>query len=211
MKDLTAAFEALKEKQQASADRLSLQAIVTAGRPLSAATVTAAVTIVAAVARDRGRGGIAEPAADLRDVRADPIFSGGLLRDLRTAENQASLLIVGALTLAYISQVEGTPLNGARLTYTADAQSRAALAAYPILGETGAEHAAAITEALRRDTLRAVGLPLTGQADGTRVAEALGLAAEQHAARVGAAVSEAYFAGVQAGVIDASRALTGAA
>lgn len=207
MKDLTQSFETLKERQQAEADKLAAQAGKAALKALSPATVTAAAVAVDRVTEDRGRGGLGEPAADLADVRSDPAFAGSLLRDLRTTENEARLYISGALSLGYRSQVEGTKLNGAKLVYTEDAATRAAMAAYPILGETAAEHAKAIAEALRRDVLRAVGLPLTGQADAALVAESLGQVVDQHAKRVEAGVSEGYFAGVQAGFIDASKAL----
>lgn len=206
-KDLTAEFESLKAQQAIQSDKLSLQATAVAARALSPALVASAANAVASVAKDRGRGGLGEPAADLRDIRTDNAFQSALVRDLRLATAQSDMLISGALSLGYASQVNGTPLNGATLTYAPDMQSRAALDAYPILGETAKEHAAAITEALRRDILRAAGLPLTGQADFTKIAEALGVVSDQHAKRVGAAVSEAYFAGVQAGVIDAARAL----
>lgn len=206
-KDLTGSFEALKERQQAEADKLSAQAGKAALTALSPSTIAAAVAAVGQVTTDRGRGGIGEPAADLHDVRQDPEFAGSLLRDLRRTEIESRLFISGALSLGYKSEVEGTRLNGARLVYTPDPVTTAAMSQYPILGETAGEHAAAITEALRRDVMRAVGLPLTGQADSRQVAEALGQVSEQHAKRVEAGVSEGYFAGVQAGLIDAGKAL----
>ena len=202
-------FQALKEKQQAEADKLTAQAQAASGKALSPKTVAGAAAAVADVAGNKGRGGLGEPSADMHDVRMDERFAGPFLADLRTAAGQAQMLLAGAIELGYRSQVEGTPLVGARLVYVADDASRRALAGYPVLGETASEHAAAIAEALRRDVLRAVGLPLTGQADFLRVAEALGAAVDTHAARVGAGVAEAYFAGVQAGLVDATRALVG--
>ena len=202
-------FQALKEKQQAQADKIAAQASASASRPMSGKTFAAAIAIVMKVIKDQGRGGLGEPSADLRDIRQDPNFNGLLLQDLRLANRQADMLVSGALKLGYVSQIEGTPLNGAKLTYAPDAQTSSALIDYPILGQTSAEHANDLADALRRDMLRAVGLPLTGQADPTKLAEAIGLAADQHAQRIGAAVTEAYFAGTQAGLIDASKALVG--
>lgn len=209
MKDLTGEFERLKKDQQAEADKLSAQAGKSAVRALSPTTVAAAVSIVRRVSEDTGRGTLGEPAQDLKDVRSDTAFNAALMKDIRRANEEARLFILGALELGYRSQVDGTPLNGARLTFTPDAGSRAAMAGYPILGETAAEHAAAIADALRRDVLRVVGMPITGGADPAMIAENLGLVAEQHANRVESGVAEGYFAGVQAGVIDASKALVG--
>ena len=152
--------------------------------------------------KGNGRSGI-------RRIPHDQRFAGPFLFDLRTAQEQARKLITTALLFGYKSQVEGTPLNGAKLIFIMDAQTKAALDGYPILGETAAEHAAAIAEALRRDAMRAVGMPLTGQADFHLVASALGIAGQAHADRVAAGVAEAYFAGVQAGLIDATKALVG--
>jgi len=201
-------FEALKEKQEAEAAKLSAQASLAASRPLSTSTIAAATKATRDVAEDRGRGGLAEPAADLQDLRKDAAFTGGLMKDVRLAESQAHMLLAGALMVGYRTQVEGTKLaKGVRLVYTPDPATTAAVQSYPILGETAAEHAHALADALRRDTLRAVGLPLTGQASYELIAEALGAVATQHSTRVGSAVAEAYFAGVQAGFIDAGRAL----
>lgn len=202
-------FQALKDRQQAEADKLQAQAVAVSGRALSPKAVAGAAAAVLSVAGDKGRGGIGEPSSDLRDIRMDQRFAGPLMNDLRIADAQCRLLISGALALGYRSQIEGYPLVGAKLIYVEDDQTRQALAGYPILGETSAEHASAIVEALRRDVMRAVGLPLTGQADFSKVAEALGRASDMHTDRVGGAVSEAYFAGVQAGLVDATHALVG--
>ena len=207
MVDATTTFETLKDRQLTEAAKLSAQAGKAATHALSPRTIGAAVAAVAEAAPDRGRGGLGEPAADLAAIHQDQAFAGSLVKDLRVAEEQARLFILGALATGYKSQVEGTKLNGARLVYTPDAESAEALAGYPILGETAADHARAIAEALRRDVMRAVGMPLTGQLPVERVAESLTRASMSHAGRVEAGVAESYFAGVQAGLIDSAKAL----
>lgn len=204
------ALDALKRKQSIESQRLSDTAEAMASRAISKTTIAASTAIIRLVIPNKGRGQIAEPAADLRDIRQDHQLQTAIANDLRIARAQAELLIGDALTLGYRSQVEGTYLPGGKLTLTITDQDRADLAGYPILGETAAEHAAAIADQLRRDINRALGMPLTGQADATKIPAALGAVVDAHAKRVSGGVTEAYYAGTQAGVIAAGAALVGA-
>ena len=207
MADTTASFETLKERQLAESEKLSAQAGKAAVSALSPRTIGAAAAAITDALPDRGRGGLGEPAADLKAIHQDQAFAGSLVKDLRLAEEQARLFIFGALATGYKSQVEGTKLNGVKLVYTPDVASAQAMAGYPILGETSAEHARAIAEALRRDVMRAVGVHITGQSPVESVAASLARASLAHAGRVEAGVAEGYFAGVQAGLIDSAKAL----
>jgi hypothetical protein len=208
MKDLTKEFEALKKSQLGEAEKISAQAGLAASRAVSPTTIAAAVRAVASVAADRGRGAVGEPSFDLADVRADRALSASLSNDIRLAQRQTELLIVGALELGYRSQIDGTPLGaGVSMTYTPDAQTTKELQAYPIQGETSGEHAEWIAGQLRRDCMRATGAPLVGLA--VTPAVALLKASDDHSGRVASICSEAYFAGVQAGLIAAAGALVG--
>lgn len=204
------ALSALKRKQAAESERLSAHAEALASRAISNTTIAASTAIIRQVMPDKGRGAIAEPTADLRDIRTDHKLQSAVANDIRIARSSAELLLSGALLLGYRSQVEGTYLPGGTLTLTMTDQDRADLLGYPILGETSAEHAAAIADQLKRDINRALGMPLTGQTDPTKIPAALGAVADQHAKRVSGGVVEAYYAGTQAGVIAAASALVGA-
>ena len=195
----------------AKSAKLRTHAESLAAKDISKTTIAASIAIVKRTVQDSGRGTIGEPAADLQAIRSDPQLTATILNDVRTAKTQAQLLIVGALAAAYREQVENMGIKGVEMTVTFDQQTRNALTNYPIIGQSSIEHAEQLADKLRRETYRAITMPVVGQADPFTLAEQLGLVAEQHAQRVGVIVEEAYFSGAQAGLKDAAKALTGQA
>lgn len=207
MSDTIAIIERLKLRQEAEAERITSDARAIAIKAITKTTIAASKSALMRVIKNEGRGSLAEPAADLTAIRNDPALTTTMAVDLRQAEIQARMLITGALALGYRSQVEGTPLKGAKLTVIFDENTRADINNYPILGENSSEHAEVLIFTLRHALLRTIAAPLTGQESASKLTEALGLVAQEHAQRVANLCRESYFAGTQAGLLAAARVL----
>lgn len=209
--DQIKAMDKLRDLMVRKSESLRDKAIELSSNDISKTTATAATAILRQTLKNDGRGGLGEPSQDLLAVRNDPKLTQALVNDLRIAKAQAEMLILGALATAYRDQVEGTPIKGITLTVEFDAETKKILANYPILGENAAEHAAALADKLRREIYKLITVPGFTDVGAEEIIARLTKVGEDHAQRLGSIVEEAYYAGAQAGFIDAAKTLTGAA
>ena len=203
-------LDARKRREDEESQRLGVQAQAAGNTALSKTTIAAATSIIARVQPDKGRGAIAEPAEDLHDIRSDSILRMTLRRDCELAEQTAFVFIRDALILGYRTEAELTSLPGAHITVTLSDEDRRELSGYPILGLSAGEQAADLAWKLRTDANRALGQTLTAQSDPTKIPSALGAVSAAHGARLGLAVTEAYYAGTQCASIELGQALKSA-
>jgi hypothetical protein len=204
-------MDKLRDRMLEKSRGLRDKAAKLAASDISKTTATAATAILRQTLKNDGKGGLGEPAQDLLAVRNDPKLTQALVGDLRIAKAQAEMLIVGALATAYRDQVEGTPIKGITLTVEFDTETKKILANYPILGESAGEHSDALIDKLRREIYRLITVPGFTDVGAEEIIARLAKVADDHAQRLGAIVEEAYYAGAQAGFIDAAKTLTGAA
>lgn len=182
---------------------------------LSGTTVAASTAVIKAIQPNRSRGAIAEPAADLRQIRTDPRLLVALRRDMDIAQGQALILIGDALWMGFRSAANSIaasiPASGGAITVDLTPEDRADAADYPILGLTTGEWAQSLRRQLQEGVDRALGGPLTAGIDPTLIPGALGQVATAHADRVSGAVEQAHAAGAQCALRAVADALTGAA
>jgi hypothetical protein len=209
--DQIKAMDKLRARMVIRSEQLRDRAVELSVSDISKTTATAATAILRQTLKNEGRGGLGEPAQDLLAVRNDPKLNQALVNDLRIAREQAKLLIIGALATAYRDQVEGTPINGITLSVEFDSETKKALSNYPILGESAEEHAIALVDKLRREIYKLITVPGFADVNAEDIIARLSKMSTDHAQRLGSIVEEAYYAGAQAGFIDAAKTLTGAA
>lgn len=199
--------------EQAEADKLTATATAIGAGALSRTTLAAASEAIRAVQADLGRGVTSEIVADLRALRTNPALQAALAADLRVALASARLLIEDALWLGFrtaaISRSKLTETGRLKLTVDLTEADRAELRDYPILGHTPAEVAASLIDRLSFEVGGALALPLTGRIDPATIPAAIGGVSVAHGERLGAAVSEGYFAGIQAASKALGAALVG--
>jgi hypothetical protein len=211
------ALERRKERERREADGLKATATGLSLTVLRRTTIAACSAAIRSVAADSGRGA-AEPSADMRAIRTDAGVMAALNYDLTLAQRQTFFLILDALVLGYRTEAEGqvAELKGVSLSVTLTESDRRELADYPIVGGsnppkayTAPEIARDLIGRLRQEIEGTLAAPVAGKADPEELPVALGGVAQAHADRVGSAVAEAYFAGVQAGLLAVGAALVG--
>ncbi len=209
--------DALKGQGQVEkdeADALKTTAATIGAAALTRTTLVAAQEAIRAVQADGGAGTVGEPVADLRRLRANPRLSAAIQADLRVAQSTALVLIQDALFVGYRTAAIGRTKAATTDRLTFDVSNleadRGELRGWPILGHTPAEVAANLTTSLDYALAGALALPLTGSIDPATIPAAIGAVSSQHGDRLGAAVSEAYFAGVQSATRAIGAALVGA-
>lgn len=211
-------FADLKRDEQAEAERLTTTARQVGAGALSGTVIAAARTALQAVVKGKGDT-IGEPAAELRQIRTAPALLAVLGREKVVATHTALMLLLDALALGYKAEAEGQAKllgSGARAVVTLTEDDRRDLVDYPITGGsnpprafTAAEIADDLTYRLRHEVDGALAAPLVGQVNPQAIVANLGAISQAHADRLATAVSEAYFAGVQAGLRAFGAALVG--
>ena len=203
-------LDARKRREDEESQRLGVQAQASGYTALSRTTIAAATQIIAAVQPNQGRGAIAEPSEDLATLRASGMLRLTLRRDCELAEQSAFIFIRDALILGYRTEAELTSIGGGTITVTLTDEDRRELAGYPVLGLSPSEMAYDLAYKLRLEANRALGQSITAQADPTKIPSALGAVSAAHGARLGLAVTEAYYAGTQAASIALGQAIDSA-
>lgn len=208
-------LEDLSKREQAAADELGTAASAIGRGAISSTLATVARAAVLAVQGDQGRGELGEPAADLRELRTNPMLRIAMDRDLVLAERNAFLAITSALEEGYMydamkrSEVIADQSKGLEFDVDITDQELRDLADYPIHGHTPREIARRMRLTLNDAIDEALARPLTGTIDPAQVPVALAEVARIHGDKLATAVREAYFAGVQAATNAIGKALVG--
>lgn len=208
-------FQALRTQEVAEAEALAERARRLGAAALQASTMAVAVTAIAAVAAEGGRGVIGEPAADLRALRTDTRLMQAIGTDRIRAEAAAITDLLGALQAGYRTEALGraaateAQATGLQIRVDITPNELAALIDYPIQGHSTREHARHLVVLLMHAFDGALAAPLTGSIDPTALPAALGEVARLHGERLANAVREAYFAGTQAAEKAMRAALVG--
>ncbi len=202
-------YAALAAKEKAESEALGATAAEAGSHCISKTLATASAVAIKAVQRNGGRGAIGEPAADLRQIRADPSVIEAKEGDVARAQAAALRFILSAIENGYqydakergaILESEST---GLRITSTLTDDDRKQLKSFPIVGMTAGEWSARLGRSLADAIDETLAKPLTGSIDPAQIPAALGAVGDAHGARLGSIVTEAYHAGVSA----ASKAL----
>ncbi len=206
-------MQALGRRERERADQLAQGAAMSARGMISATLVEAGRLAVEAVRADQGRGEIAEAAYDLRELRTDPTLLRARARDLMAAERHAALAILDAIAAGFSMDAREraalTETDQLAIAVTITAADLAHLKDYPIQGRTPLELAKRLRQMLGDAIDETLARPLTGAIAPAAIPPALGEAGRLHGERVGNAVAEAFFAGVQAATRALGRALVG--
>ena len=169
---------------------------------ISRATLAAASQALDTVAADVGRGSIGEPAADLRDLRADPALRRALEADLEAEAVRLSDAVVRWIASGWLAEAEGQAeiLRGQSLEVEislTDAD-RADLQTFPVQGYAPAEIVGNLVYTLRRDFLGALGRGISQAKTPGGIVVPLAQVSADHASRCGRAAGECFLAGTQA-------------
>lgn len=164
---------------------------------LSRVLTTAAGLAITAAASD-------DPVQAVRRLRVDSGLVSAIESAAHAAQRQGFTLTADAIVAGFTDDAawRGAAVeaqaHGIRFATTISAADRDFLRAYPIVGHTPAEIAERLAATLRYEIEGALASGLTGSIDKRGLPAELADVARSHATRVGSAVREAYFAGVQA-------------
>lgn len=209
-------YAELAERESIEANALAEAAAASARGTLTNAVTAAAKAALSAVIQDDGRG-LSEPASDIAAIRIDYRLQFALSASVHSARQDALRSIQGAIVAGYRTDGEGRARelvgasDGLTATFTMTDLDAHALSGYPIQGHPPEDIADHLSKLLRYALDGALAQPLAAAgADLSAIPAAIGEVTRLHGERVGNAVREAYFAGVQAATLALGKALTGA-
>ncbi len=194
------------QREATESDRLADVAVQVSANALAATMVAAAGAIIKILAKRESTP--AAVSAEMRQLRTDSGLAQALEHDTRSTRATTYMLIADALWLGFQTAADGRS-EGLPVAVALDESDRDALRDYPILGHTAGEVADDLMTKLRWESDAALAAPLVSGDDPQTITVALATVGQQHAGRVGFAVQQAYYAGVQAAVRAIGSALTG--
>ncbi len=199
-----------KVAQAQEADKLRVKGEKLGSRALASSTLQFARLAVERAAGTKTRVALDEGAADMTDVRSDPRFNKALNQDLEVSQNDTEALMLEAMGRGLDSEMtwQATQFKGMAWKLTEDDTSKLPL--YPIQGHTAAEISKYMHQQFRYEITGLTGAPMDGSTEIGSLPELLGAALQKFSDRVGGAVDEAYYAGIQLGAKTAAEAVTSA-
>ena len=200
-------LSAHKAAQAANADALAAKATKAGRRALSSSTLLIAQHVLDAAMRDSGKPPLNETAADMAAVRTDPQLRRVLEEDIEASRDATLDLVLAAMEDGLDSEMRWQVTQFRGMTWTMTEMDTVVLNGYPVQGHTPAELVAWMHDQLRYEVVGLLSAPLDGSTNAATLPEQLGALLERFGGRVGGAVSEGYFAGVQLGVRTAAEAV----
>jgi hypothetical protein len=199
-----------KAAQEADAARLSEDAARIGRRALSSVTLEVARRAVASVTETKSRTALDEAVADVAELRSSPELANALEDDLSASQDAVLELMLEAMEEGLDSEMRWQVTQVRGLKWTMTEIDRNALPGYPIQGHTAAEMSAYMHAQLKYEVAGVTAAPLDGSSIVASVPEQLGDLMRRFGDRVGTAINEAYFAGVQLGVRSVAEAISNA-
>lgn len=169
--------------------------------------MVAANKVVRDAVGSSSRAPLAETTADMMSVRSDPDVVQSLDTDLSESTDAVVELLLEAMENGLDSEMRWQATQIPALRWELSDRERAMLPAYPIQGHMSKEVAEYMHLQLRYEVNAMLAGPLDGSSSVDVIPEQLGALTIKFGDRVGGAVSEAFFAGVQLGVRTVAEAI----
>lgn len=199
-----------KAAQAADANALAANANKVGRRALSSSTLLIAQHVLDQAMRDSGKPPLNETAADMLAVRSDPKLRQALEEDLELSRDAVLDLVLQAMEDGLDTEMTWQASQFKGMTWTMTTSDTVTLNGYPIQGHMPYELVAYMHSQLGYEVAGLISAPLDGSTSAGSLSAQLEALLTKFGERVGGAVSEAYFAGVQLGVRTTAEAIANA-
>lgn len=203
-------FSAHKAAQDLEAADLSAVASKVGRRALSATTLRIAQHVLDAAMVENGKAPLNETAADMSAVRSDPQLRKALEEDIEASRDATLDLVLAAMENGLDAEMRWQTTQFKGMTWEMTTSDTTVLNGYPVQGHTPAELVKHMHDQLRYEVVGLISAPLDGSTSANTLPEQVSSLLTRFGDRVGGAVSEGYFAGVQLGVRTAAEAIANA-
>lgn len=199
-----------KAAQAADAERWNAAGQKIGKRALSSTTLEVARKAVTKVTETKTRSAMNEPVADLMELRSDAGLQRAMDEDMTASSDAVEEVLLEAMEDGLDSEMRWQVTQFSGMNWELGDEDRMMLSGYPIQGHTAHEISAYMHEQLRYEVAGIAAGPVDGSTLVATVPEQLSQLVERFGGRVGGAVQEAYYAGVQLAVRMIAEAISNA-